>query len=244
MLTTCEVGPLALCVGPFAECVGTLTTLARPAHIHFANAYTIALADSYPQYAALLNDGLTFTDGVPVAWVGRRAYGREAEQWPRVYGPDVMQAVLNRGGRHYLLGGTAETLSALQEQIAQQWPQANVVGAQSPPFRAMTVAEREAQDDLIRTSRADYVWVGLGTPKQDWEAARITASTGLTTLAVGAAFDFLAGTKSQAPRWMQANGLEWAHRLSTEPRRLSRRYLWGNPRFLAAAARHPGLRRG
>lgn len=233
---------MQLVTGRFEECVNMVVGTPEPTHIHFVNAYTVALADTQPQYAALLNSGLCFTDGMPVAWVGRRAYGLSAEQWPRVYGPDVMEAVLERGLSHYLLGGSPHTLAALQDQIAQRWPQATVAGAESPPFRPLTRAERQDQDARIRASGADLVWVGLGTPKQDWEAARITASTGKTTLAVGAAFDFLAGTKAQAPDWMQQSGLEWAFRLGSEPRRLARRYLWGNPRFLLAAARAPGLR--
>jgi N-acetylglucosaminyldiphosphoundecaprenol N-acetyl-beta-D-mannosaminyltransferase len=241
MLRHRDIGPVGFTVGPFQDCVDR-TLAPEPTHIHFVNAYTVALADTQPQYAALLNSGLCFTDGMPVAWVGRRAYGLSADQWSRVYGPDVMEAVLERGLSHYLLGGSTHTLAALQEQIAHRWPQATVVGAQSPPFRTPTRAERQDQDARILASGADLVWVGLGTPKQDWEAARITASTGKTTLAVGAAFDFLAGTKPQAPKWMQQAGLEWAFRLGSEPRRLARRYLWGNPRFLLAAARAPGLR--
>jgi N-acetylglucosaminyldiphosphoundecaprenol N-acetyl-beta-D-mannosaminyltransferase len=242
MLLRHDIGSVGFTVGPFQDCVDR-TLSPAPTHIHFVNAYTVALADTQPQYAALLNSGLCFTDGMPVAWVGRRAYGLRAEQWPRVYGPDVMEAVLERGLSHYLLGGSPQTLEALQEVIAQRWPQATVAGAESPPFRPLTPAERQEQDARIAASGADLVWVGLGTPKQDWEAARITASTGTTTLAVGAAFDFIAGTKPQAPQWMQQAGLEWAFRLGSEPRRLARRYLWGNPRFLLAAARSPGLRK-
>lgn len=234
------IGSIPITVGGFDECVDLV--LSSPGtHFHFVNAYSVALADVHLQYATLLSDGVCFTDGMPVAWVGRRGYQVPAQGWPRVYGPDVMEAVLGRGLRHYLLGGTPGTLTTLQDEIERRWPQATVVGAQAPPFRTMTSAERQGQDDRISEAAPDVVWVGLGTPKQDWEAARITAATGRTTLAVGAAFDFLAGTKPQAPRWMQRSGTEWAYRLATEPRRLSRRYLWGNPRFLWAAARTPGL---
>ncbi len=237
-----EVGPIRLTVGGFEECVQAVLN-ARAAHVHFVNAYSIALADSQPQYADLLNEGLCFTDGVPVAWVGRRAYAVAARDWARVYGPDVMEAALARGLRHYLLGSTPDTLDRLRHVLASRFPAATVVGAQSPPFRPLTVAERSAQDQAIQATRPDFVWVGLGTPKQDWEAARIVAATGVTALAVGAAFDFLAGTKPQAPLWMQRSGTEWAFRLASEPRRLAKRYLWGNPRFLVAAARNPGLER-
>lgn len=237
---------MTITVAPFEECIALVVAAARkgqPRHFHFVNAYTIALADESPEYAALLNGGVCFTDGVPVAWVGRRAYGVSSAQWPRVYGPDVMEAVLAVHLRHYLLGGTARTLQALQHAISVRWPSAEIVGAASPPFRALSPAEQREQDRAIRESGAQMVWVGLGTPKQDWEAARIAESAGLPVLAVGAAFDFIAKTKPQAPRWMQKSGTEWAFRLATEPRRLARRYLWGNPKFLRAAAKEPGLRR-
>ena len=96
--------------------------------------------------------------------------------------------------RHFLLGGSPETLVALQQAIAQRWPRAKVVAAESPPFRPMTAAEVAAQDQRIRQSGAELVWVGLGTPKQDHEVARLAAELPVVALAVGAAFDFLAGT--------------------------------------------------
>jgi N-acetylglucosaminyldiphosphoundecaprenol N-acetyl-beta-D-mannosaminyltransferase len=144
---------------------------------------------------------------------------------------------------HYLIGGSPQTLAALQAAIAGRWPTIKVVGAESPPFRTLTTAEREAQYMRIRKSGASMVWVGLGTPKQDFAAREMARHLPVTALAVGAAFDFLSGSKPQAPQWMQRSGTEWAYRLAHEPRRLARRYLWGNPRFLVAAARQPGLRR-
>lgn len=246
-----EVGPVPFRVARFDDAVTAVCATAAQPHgvavVHFANAYSIALADSDPDYARLLADpeSTVFTDGVPVAWVGRRGYPEMADSWERVYGPDVMEAVFERGDdlRHYLLGGSPETLAGLQAAISQRWPHVKIAGAESPPFRPMTPAEVEAQDARIRESGADMVWVGLGTPKQDWEAARLARSVPAVVLAVGAAFDFLAGVKPQAPEWMQRSGTEWAFRLASEPRRLAKRYLWGNPRFLLAAAKRPGLRK-
>src|SRR5690606_12272010 len=187
-------------------------------------------------------DSAVFTDGVPVAWVGRRAYPELATSWDRVYGPDVMEAVFERGDdlTHYLLGGSPDTLAALQASIADRWPHVKIVGAESPPFRSMTADEVAEQDERIRLSGADMAWVGLGTPKPDWDAARLARSVTAMGLAVGAAFDFLAGVKPQAPAWMQKSGTEWAFRLASEPRRLTKRYLWGNPRFVMATIRRPG----
>lgn len=112
-----------------------------------------------------------------------------------------------------------------------------LAGAESPPFRDLTDDERREQDDRIQASRADIVWVGLGTPKQDFEAERLAEALPLLAAAVGAAFDFTAGTVKPAPAWMQRSGLEWAHRLASEPRQLWRRYLIGNARFVSIALR-------
>jgi N-acetylglucosaminyldiphosphoundecaprenol N-acetyl-beta-D-mannosaminyltransferase len=249
ILSTFGIGPIPFAVLPLADAVDQIFRRAeagKATAIHFANAYTIALADSDPAFGAIFAapNALNLTDGMPIAWVGRRAYGRSRAEWPRVYGPDVMEAVLGRGGlRHYLLGGDKPTLTALQDVIARRFPRASVVGAESPPFRPLSEQERDAQDRRILESGAQIVWVGLGTPKQDWEVARLADRMPVIAMAVGAAFDFIAGTKSQAPLWMQRTGTEWVYRLASEPRRLTKRYLWGNPRFLRAAARNPGLRR-
>ncbi len=242
-VATLDVAISALC----ARSVAATTGMA----VHFANAYSVAIADTQPEYAAVLADpgSATFSDGVPVTWVGRRAYPDLAAVWQRVYGPDVMTGVFRRCQRqqlpigHYLLGGSAETLDALREGIATSWPAVRIAGAESPPFGPLNQSQTRQQADRIRESGASMVWVGLGTPKQDFAAHDLAASVPATVLAVGAAFDFLAGTKRQAPLWMQRSGTEWAYRLATEPVRLGRRYLWGNPRFLLAAARQPGLRR-
>lgn len=210
--------------------------------IHFCNAYNVALASRDRDYADLLNGGdYVFSDGVPITWVGRRTHASLASTWERVYGPDVMRGVLARstddGPLHYLLGGSPQTLAALGQQIAGACPRARIVGAESPPFRRAAREELAARDARIRASGATLVWVGLGTPRQDVEVRRIADALPVTALAVGAAFDFLAGTKPQAPRWMQRNGLEWAFRLGSEPRRLGRRYAWGNSVFAWEAAR-------
>jgi N-acetylglucosaminyldiphosphoundecaprenol N-acetyl-beta-D-mannosaminyltransferase len=112
-----------------------------------------------------------------------------------------------------------------------------LAGAESPPFRDLTDDEKREQDERIRASGADIVWVGLGTPKQDFEVERLVETMPVLAAAVGAAFDFTAGTVKPAPEWMQRNGLEWAHRFASEPRRLWRRYLIGNVEFVRAAGR-------
>jgi N-acetylglucosaminyldiphosphoundecaprenol N-acetyl-beta-D-mannosaminyltransferase len=208
--------------------------------VHFANAYNVALASKDDGYATLINSGnLVCSDGTPVVWAGRWLHDQKVGEWDRVYGPDVFEGVLAAGGdiHHYLLGGSEETLVALRARIERQWPLAHIVGAESPPYRAATASELAARDQRILDSGATLVWVGLGTPKQDFEVRRLADSIPVTALAVGAAFNFLAGSVKQAPAWMQRSGLEWVYRFSKEPKRLAGRYLWGNPVFLREVAR-------
>ena len=133
-----------------------------------------------------------------------------------------------------LNGGSPETLTALVEAIERRWPGARVVGAESPPFRDLTEEEQEAQDQRIRASGADLVWVGLGTPRQDGEVARLARSVKRPAIGIGAAFDFVAGTRAEAPVWVQRLALEWLFRFASEPRRLWRRYTIGIAGFLLA----------
>ena len=208
--------------------------------VHLCNAYTLSLAVRDPEFRALLSAAdLNFADGHPVAAVGRRR--GHAEMDTRVYGPDLMLAVLDAGRahhlRHYLYGGTADVLRDLQERLERRFPGLIVVGSESPPFRELTAAESVAMARRIRAARADIVWVGLGTPRQDQFVATYAPTLRSTLVAVGAAFDFHAGHKRQAPTWMQRAGLEWLFRLLAEPRRLWRRYVVGNPVFVFGIAR-------
>ena len=122
--------------------------------------------------------------------------------------------------------------------LRQRYPGVKIVGGYSPPHRPLTDEEQAAVVEEINDSRADVVWVGIGVPKQEkWMAADAPAPRGAGAVGVGAAFDFHAGLVPQAPPWMQRAGLEWAYRLAHEPRRLWRRYLRYNPRFVGAFAR-------
>ena len=221
-------------------------TLAAASHVHgvdvhLCNAYTLALADGDSDFFDLLNrSARNYPDGMSVVWANRLRNGKHLPN-ERVYGPDLFLDVLDqgqeRGTRHYLLGGEPDTLQALQSAIGRRFPTAEIVGAESPPFRELTDEERAEQVQRIAKTNPQIVWLGLGTPKQDWEAARLATELPMVFVAVGAAFDFVAGTKTQAPAWLQDHGLEWSYRLATEPRRLWKRYLFGNARFLYAAAR-------
>jgi N-acetylglucosaminyldiphosphoundecaprenol N-acetyl-beta-D-mannosaminyltransferase len=200
--------------------------------IHLLNVYSVALASKDPDFRACISRAtLNFPDGKPVAVVSP-LFGNRLRQ---VRGPaffeDVISAGRSHNVRHFLLGSTPDTLKALEKSLLERHPGALIVGTLSPPFRELTKEEQDEQDTFIRDTKADIVWVGLGTPKQDYEAHRL-AKAGFTAAAVGAAFDFSAGLKPLAPKIMQTLGLEWLHRLLSEPKRLWRRYLWGNTTFL------------
>jgi N-acetylglucosaminyldiphosphoundecaprenol N-acetyl-beta-D-mannosaminyltransferase len=183
--------------------------------------------------------GLTTPDGMPMVWTGRRA---GATWMKRVYGPDLMLDVLaraaDRGWSSYFYGGKEGIPERLAQRMTERFPGLRIVGTFSPPFRALTADEDAAIVDQINAADPDLVWVGLSTPKQErWMAAHVGRLSARVLLGVGAAFDIHAGTLSQAPRWAQRSGLEWLYRLYREPRRLWRRYLSNNPRFLLAIAR-------
>jgi N-acetylglucosaminyldiphosphoundecaprenol N-acetyl-beta-D-mannosaminyltransferase len=184
--------------------------------VHFANAYNVALADSDPAYAALLSAGdLVFTDGLPVAWVGRRLHRNVAGQWNRVYGPDVLAGVLEESNsedpRHYFLGATPETLDALVTRIHARWPKAVIAGVESPPFRPASAVEVVERDARITACGATLVWVGLGTPKQDEEVRRLADSIPVTALAVGQRSTFLPARRPR--RRCGCSDLGWSGRL-------------------------------
>ena len=212
----------------------------RRVHVHFCTVHSLVEAADDPVLleAFAAPDSLALPDGVPLVWVGK-AQGQVVE---RVCGPDVMPALLDRSrasnGRHYFYGGAPGVADRLAERMQAAYPGLDIVGTHSPPFGARSAEEEAADVALINAARPDYVWVGLGAPKQDLWAARQRAHLdAAVVLAVGAAFDFHSGGLRRAPAWMQRRGLEWLYRLAAEPRRLARRYLVTNSRFLALLVR-------
>ena len=181
--------------------------------------------------SAIINASVATPDGMPLSLILRR------RGWPgqeRINGPDLMLRLCTspEAYRVYLYGSSSTVLSALQDKLAECAPQAQVVGAESPPFRALTDSEEMLVADRIMASGANLVFVGLGCPKQEIWMMRNSARIPCVLIGVGAAFDYLAGTKRRSPLWMQKSGLEWLHRLATEPRRLARRYITTNTVFL------------
>ncbi|MGH3737427.1 MAG: WecB/TagA/CpsF family glycosyltransferase [Micromonosporaceae bacterium] len=217
--------------------VDTLLTsrYGQPRRTHLCNAYTLSLALRDKAYRELLNGAdANFADGHYVAMVGRRR--GQPRMTERVYGPDLMLATMDAGRehglRHYLYGASPETVAKLEAALSERLPGVEIVAAESPPFRPLTDAE---SDDLVRRAaelKPDLFWVGLGTPTQDRFVAEYAVRLGCTVVPVGAAFDFWSGNKPMAPKLVQKYGMEWAYRLATEPRRLWKRYLVGNPLFV------------
>lgn len=183
--------------------------------------------------------GLRTPDGMPLAWLSRWAGHRHVD---RVYGPDLMISLCERsaatGHRHFFYGGAPGVADRLVERLGARFPGLAVVGVHTPAMVPVGAIEDDHVITMINDSGADVVWVGLGTPKQDWWVAnhrRLLDAPAL--IAVGAAFDFHSGRVRQAPRWMQRSGLEWLFRLVQEPRRLWKRYLVYNSLFVIGIAR-------
>lgn len=188
-----------------------------------------------PELLRIFNaSGMTTPDGMPIVWLlrllGHRSVGR-------VYGPDLMRAICRRsesaGWGHYFYGGLPGVAARLAARLEAEHRGLKVAGFGSPPVPWQPGREDREGVEAINASRADIVWVGLSTPKQErWMAIHRTGLQAPVLIGVGAAFDFLSGVKPQAPRWMQRAGLEWLFRLAAEPRRLWRRYLVDNPLFV------------
>jgi N-acetylglucosaminyldiphosphoundecaprenol N-acetyl-beta-D-mannosaminyltransferase len=188
-----------------------------------------------PTFREVLNGaGLVTPDGMPLVWACRHA-GRTTTT--RVYGPDLMLAVCEfaaaRGWSSFFYGSRDEVTAALSRRLAELYPGLVVAGRYSPPFRPLEAEEEAQVVEMINRSRASIVWIGLSTPKQERWMARMRPQLDAPILiGVGAAFDIHAGFLRQAPPWMQRHGLEWLFRVAMEPRRLWKRYLRNNPRFV------------
>lgn len=178
--------------------------------------------------------GMVTPDGMPLVWISRMSGFRFVD---RVYGPDLMLALcahsVSKGYRHFFYGGNYDVLEKLCEKLIGQFPGLEIVGTYSPPQQLINLEEDEGVIQLINDSSPDIIWVGLSTPKQEkWMAINRQRLTAPVLIGVGAAFDFNAGLKKQAPKWIQRSGFEWLFRLMTEPGRLWRRYLVNNPAFI------------
>lgn len=225
----------------------------RQGYVTVTGVHGVSECQSDPELKQIHNDSMLSTpDGMPLTWMGR-LQGVGPEQMDRVYGPDLMLRLMDRGQttglRHYFFGGREGVAEQLKEKLVERFPKAEIVGTYTPPFRPLNEAEEQKLLTELNELKPNCFWVGLSTPKQERimaallarfgaeaEGAALKLPTPLVMFGVGAAFDFHAGLIPQAPSWMQRAGLEWLFRLIKEPRRLWKRYCKNNPLFVMRAA--------
>lgn len=207
-------------------------------YICISNVHTTIMSYEDKDYCRIQNEAaLALPDGGPIAFLCKRRGFPEAD---RVTGPDLMGEIFKcskkYGYKHYFYGSKPETLKALEQKLKDQY-QLNIAGMYAPPFREMTEEEDKEAVDRINRAQADFVWVALGAPKQErWMYMHQGRVHGLM-IGIGAGADYFAGNIKRAPMWMQKSSLEWLYRLFQEPKRLFKRYLVTNTKFLWLIAR-------
>lgn len=203
-------------------------------YICFANVHVVVMGHENSAYREALNNALmTVPDGLPLCWTARIKGVGKVEQ---VLGPEFLPMMMSVKARprlrHFYYGGRPEVLTSMLDNIRNDYPEAVVVGAESPPFRALSDAEEKSSIERIKAARPDVIWVGLGAPKQElWMCRHCEALKPAVLLGVGAAFDYAAGVAKRPPRWLYRFALGWFYRFLQEPRRLWWRYLRTNTVF-------------
>lgn len=236
-LKYCEILKTKINVTNMAETLQYLTKNLenlRGKYICVSNVHTTVMSYEDEQYRNIQNSAaMVLPDGKPLSVVSRLRGFKEAQ---KVSGPDLMPEMFKvseeKGYTHYFYGSTEETLKKLEKALMERYPKLKIVGMYSPPFRPLTEEEDEKIIQQINNASPDFIWIGLGAPKQEqWMYAHRDKLCGVM-LGVGAGFDFHAGTVKRAPVWMQKSGLEWLHRLTQDPKRLFKRYVVTNTKFL------------
>ncbi len=218
----------------------------RGNYICVSNVHTTVMAYENEAYRRIQNGGaMALPDGAPLSVYSKKHGFSDAQ---RVTGPDLMVELLkaskDEGYRHFFYGATDETLQAMKDAIGRDYPGARVVGMYAPPFRPLSPKEDEAVVSLINHAKPDFIWVGLGAPKQEqWMYGHKGQLCGVS-VGVGAGFDYLAGDIKRAPGWMQKLCLEWLYRLLQDPRRLWKRYVTTNLKFIKYIRKEQGGRDG
>lgn len=199
-----------------------------------SNVHTTVTAWEDPEYRRVQNGGImAIPDGVPLVALSKK---RGFTQTKRTDGPRYMLEILERseekGYRHFFYGSTQETLDQMREVLERDYPGAQVVGMYSPPFRPLTAQEDDEVIRMINEAQADFVWIGLGAPKQERFMAEHQGKIDGLMIGIGAGFDYLAGRIKRAPMWMQNRSLEWFYRMLQDPKRLFWRYVRTNSIFI------------
>ncbi len=203
-------------------------------YVCIRDVHGVMRAQNDPELMSIHNHaGMVTPDGMPLVWIARHR-GHDVS---RVCGADLVAALcavsVDNGIRHYFYGGKPGVAARMAAALQTRFPKLNVAGASTPPFHSLSTEEDAAATAEISAARPHVVWVGLSTPKQEyWMRDHVGRIPGATLIGVGAAFDFYAGDVKRAPEWMHHNGLEWLHRLASEPGRLWRRYLVMAPHFV------------
>ncbi len=234
-LTTCNILGTEILVTDMKKAVALIEEHIdelRGKYICVGNVHTTVMAHDDAHYHKVQQDAaFVLPDGKPLSVYSRKHGFADAE---RVTGPDLMLELFARdnGLRHYFYGSSEQTLEMLREKLKEKYPDIAIAGMVSPPFRALSEAEDEAAIQAINESGADIIWVGLGAPKQEnWMYEHKDKVNGVM-IGVGAGFDYHAGNIKRAPAWMQKMSLEWLYRLMQDPKRLFKRYLVTNTRYL------------
>ena len=215
-------------------------------YVTVTGVHGIMEAQDDPSFRDVLNSSLLTTpDGMPTVWIGR---SRGFDRMERVYGPELMVEVCRRseytGHTHFIYGGAPGVADDLAAVLKSKFPDLKILGTCTPPFRPLNESEERELIDRMNDLRPDFFWVCLGAPKQERFMAEFSPKLKTTVMVgVGAACDILTGRTKDAPEWVKRSGLQWLHRLLQEPKRLWRRYLILNPRFIYSIMRHPSDQR-
>lgn len=233
-----SVGVCALTRQQFVDGVFSLPTQPISAYVALVGVPAAIASRENPDIAlAYRRASMAAMDGMPIVKIGRRK-GHVCE---RCAAPDIMGLVfeesVRRGKTHFFYGTTEETLKKLKANVERTYPGIQIVGMYAPPFRPLTETEDRMVVQTINEAKPDFLWVGLGAPKQEiWMMEHQHKIRNCVMLGVGAGFNFLAGTLDKAPSWMEERSLEWFYRLVKEPRRLWRRYVLGGLKFMLYSA--------